>query len=77
LYGPHMEDFLDAKALLDENASGIQVTGPDMLAEKAINLLREPKRLKTYGSRAREAVLKNRNSGERHARVISDLIRRA
>lgn len=76
-YGPHMEDFLDAKALLDENVSGIQVTGPDMLAEKAINLLKEPGRLKSYGSRAREAVIKNRNSGERHARVISDLIRGA
>ncbi len=74
-YGPYMEDFLDAKALLNENGSGIQVTGPDMLADKAINLLREPGRLQSYGLRAREAVIRNMNSGERHARVISDLIR--
>jgi 3-deoxy-D-manno-octulosonic-acid transferase len=73
-YGPHMDDFLDAKALLDANDSGIQVSSPKMLAEKAISLLKAPDLLKNYGARAREAVLKNRNAGERHARVISDLI---
>jgi 3-deoxy-D-manno-octulosonic-acid transferase len=73
-YGPYMDDFLDAKALLDANDSGIQVSSPEMLAEKAISLLRAPDILKNYGARAREAVLRNRNAGERHARVISELI---
>jgi len=73
-YGPSMEDFLDAKALLDENSSGIQVSSPEMLAEKAINLLGSPGLLRDYGSRARETVLKNSNAGERHARVISELV---
>ena len=73
-YGPHMDDFLDAKALLDANDSGIQVSSPEMLAEKAISLLRAPDLLKNYGARARETVLRNRNAGERHARVISELI---
>jgi len=73
-YGPYMDDFLDAKALLDANASGIQVSSPEMLAEKAISLLRSPGLLKDYGARARETVLRNKNAGERHARVISELI---
>ncbi|MDB9822187.1 3-deoxy-D-manno-octulosonic acid transferase [Deltaproteobacteria bacterium] len=73
-YGPHMEDFLDAKALLDENGSGIEVSSPEMIAERAIHLLRDPALLKNYGARARETVLKNRNAAERQARVISGLI---
>ena len=74
LYGPYMEDFLDAKVLLDANDSGIQVTSPEMLAEKVLGLLKDPDLLKNYGSRAREAVLRNRNAGERHARIILDLV---
>jgi 3-deoxy-D-manno-octulosonic-acid transferase len=69
-----MEDFLDAKVLLDANDSGIQVTSPEMLAEKVLGLLKDPDLLKNYGSRAREAVLRNRNAGERHARIILDLV---
>jgi 3-deoxy-D-manno-octulosonic-acid transferase len=74
LYGPHMEDFLDAKAILDANDSGIQVTSPEMLAEKVLSLLKDPDLLKNYGARAREAVFGNRNAGERHARIILDLV---
>ncbi|HJX34047.1 MAG TPA: 3-deoxy-D-manno-octulosonic acid transferase [Desulfatiglandales bacterium] len=76
LYGPYMEDFLDAKSLLDANDSGIQVSSPEMLEEKVIGLLKDPDLLKNYGARAREAVLRNRSAGERHARIISDLIYR-
>ncbi|MFC1868728.1 3-deoxy-D-manno-octulosonic acid transferase, partial [Thermodesulfobacteriota bacterium] len=50
-YGPSMEDFLDAKALLDENNSGIEVSNPEMLAEKVILFLRDPALLKEYGAR--------------------------
>ena len=68
--------IISAKALLDENGSGIQVSSPEMLAEKAINLLRSPELLRDYGSRARETVLKNSNAGDRHARVISELVQK-
>jgi 3-deoxy-D-manno-octulosonic-acid transferase len=75
LYGPSMEDFLDAKALLEENDAGIQVSSPAMLAEKAIMLLRDKALLQGYGARAREAVLKNSKAAERHAAVIAGLLR--
>jgi len=73
-YGPSMEDFLDAKSLLEEVGAGIPVSGPEMLAEKAIWFIRNPDALKTYGARAREAVIRNRDAAEKHARVIAGLI---
>jgi 3-deoxy-D-manno-octulosonic-acid transferase len=73
-YGPSMEDFLDAKALLEEVGGGIPVSSPEMLTEKALWFLNHPDALKTSGERAREAVLRNQNAAENHARVIAELI---
>ena len=75
-YGPFMEDFLDAKTLLEEVGAGIEVSNADMLAEKAMWFLRHPEVLKTYGARAREAVMRNQGAAEKHARVIYRLIYR-
>ena len=76
LYGPSMEDFLDAKSLLEEHGAGITVLNGKMLAEKAIWFLDHPEALLEYGKQAREAVLKNENAAENHAGVILSLIRR-
>ena len=73
LYGPSMEDFLDAKALLEDVGAGIPVLSPEMLAEKAIWFFRHPDALKTCGAQAREAVIRNRNAAEKHAKVIAGL----
>ncbi len=73
-YGPSMEDFLDAKALLEEKGAGIQVSNPEMLAEKAIWLLNHPEALEARGARAREAVMRHHHAAERHAKVISRLL---
>jgi 3-deoxy-D-manno-octulosonic-acid transferase len=73
-YGPSMEDFLDAKALLEEAGGGITVSSPDMLAEKALWFLGRPDVLKTRGQKAKEAVMKNQNASERHANVIARLV---
>ena len=73
-YGPSMEDFQDAKGLLEQYGVDGLVTGPDMLADKAIQLLRTPMALKEQGARARDAVLGNRKASEGHAGVIADLV---
>ena len=73
-YGPSMEDFLDAKALLEGVDAGIPVSGPHMLAEKIIWFLKHPDALKTFGAQAREAVIRNQNASENHANVIAGLI---
>jgi 3-deoxy-D-manno-octulosonic-acid transferase len=74
LYGPSMEDFLDARALLEENNAGIEVSSADMLAEKVIMLLRDKILLDGFGSRARDSVLKNRKAAERHAAVVANIL---
>ena len=73
-YGPSMEDFLDAKALLEEVGAGIPVSSPEMLTEKVLWFLNHPGALKTSGERARASVMRNQNAAEKHARVLAKLI---
>ncbi len=73
-YGPSMEDFLDAKELLEKVGAGIQVSGPETLAEKAVWFLSHPQDLKSVGARARDAVMRNHHAAEKHARVIQQLV---
>lgn len=73
-YGPSMEDFLDAKALLEEVDAGIPISSPGALAEKAIWFLGHPDTLRAYGARAREAVMRNQNAAAKHAQVIARLV---
>jgi 3-deoxy-D-manno-octulosonic-acid transferase len=75
-YGPSMEDFLDAKAMLEEVGAGIPVASPDVLAEKALWFLNHPDALRVSGKQAREAVLRNQNAAENHAKVVAKLIKR-
>jgi 3-deoxy-D-manno-octulosonic-acid transferase len=72
-----MENFLDAKALLEAAGAAVEVTDSAMLAEKAIWLLDHPKELKTRGLKAREVVLKNEGAAERHAMEIARLLERS
>jgi 3-deoxy-D-manno-octulosonic-acid transferase len=72
-YGPSMENFMDAKSLLEANKASLPISSPEMLAEKAIWFLGHPEELEAYGDRARAAALKNKGAGEKHARVIMRL----
>lgn len=74
IYGPFMDNFLDARAVLEENNAGIEVSDPDMLAEKILMLLKDRELLEEYGSSARDSVLKNHKVAERHAKVIADIL---
>jgi len=73
-YGRSMENFLDAKTLLEKVGAGIAVSSPEMLAEKVTWFLRHPDSLKDLGARAREAVIRNQNAADKHASVIAGLI---
>jgi 3-deoxy-D-manno-octulosonic-acid transferase len=72
-YGPSMEDFLDAKAILEEVGAGIPVSSPEMLAKKALWFLRHPETLNSNGGRAREVVIRNQKAADKHAGVIAGL----
>lgn len=72
-YGPFMEDFLDAKALLESVDAGIEVANGEDFAEKAVALLSDPEALRSKGNRARQALMTKIGAAERHARVIAEL----
>lgn len=74
IYGPSMEDFRDAKSLLDRTGGGIQVEDGAGLEKVAGGLLADPARAAQIGGRARAAVLANRGAAHKHARVIRRLL---
>ncbi len=73
-YGPHMDDFRDAREMLQEQDADGTVTDAEMLAGEAIRLLRSRREREMRGERSRRAVLMNRCAGRRHARVVADLL---
>jgi len=75
IYGPSMEDFLDAKALLDKTGGGIQVKDSRELAEKMLHYLTHPDDAKAVGKLAKEAVMSNKGAADKHAAVIFRLVK--
>jgi len=75
-YGPSMDNFLDAKTLLEDAGAGVQVSGAREMAEKVTWFFNRPHEIKSYGERARESVIKNRAAAEKHATVIYRLLYR-
>jgi 3-deoxy-D-manno-octulosonic-acid transferase len=77
LYGPHMDEFRDAGALLAEQGADGTVRDAEMLAAEAVRLLGSTEERADRGQRARRAVLANRRAAGRHARVVADLLEAA
>ena len=75
-YGPSMENFLDAKKILEKAQAGITISNPDMLAEKAIWFLNHPNALERLGSQARDAIRNNHTAARKHALVIVSLFKK-
>jgi 3-deoxy-D-manno-octulosonic-acid transferase len=68
-FGPSMEDFLDAKALLGPSG-GIQVADGRELADKMLYYLNHPEKSAAAGQRARKAVVTRSGAADKHADVI-------
>ena len=73
-YGPFMENFLDARMLLEKAGGGVQVSSPESLAEKAIWFFNHPEDLESYGRKARDAVMNNLGTGDKHAQEIEHVL---
>ena len=73
-YGPSMEDFLDARELLDKTGGGIQVKDGQELTEKAIYYLANPHEAVAIGKLAAQAVISHKGSAGKHADVIYRLL---
>ena len=74
-HGPSMEDFAEARKLLERKGAAVEVTSPDAFVEKALFFLNHPEDLREGGRRAKEAVLSSQGASERHARAIARLMR--
>ena len=69
-YGPYMENFPDARTVLEAADAGIMVGDAQTLSDRAIWFLSHPVELDRLGKRARQAVVDQGRAAERHAEVI-------
>jgi len=74
LYGPSMEDFLDAHQLLQAVGAGIMVRSAAELAERCLALLDHPHELAVKGEAGREAVLAQRGAARKNLDLARSLI---
>jgi len=74
LYGPSMDDFLDAKALLEKAGAGYEVQDPESLARQVVELLQQSDQLAQKGQAAREAILSQQGSTQRNLQLAINLI---
>lgn len=73
LYGPSMEDFLDAKALLEKAGSGIEIASPDQLATAVIELLQSDQ-LTHLGSAGQQIIQSQQGSSARNLELVKKII---
>ena len=74
-YGPSMEDFQDARKILEKERAGVEVKNPEAFAEQALFFLNHQEELREGGRRAKGAVLRSQGASKRHAHVIARLMR--
>ncbi|MEW6333545.1 MAG: glycosyltransferase N-terminal domain-containing protein [Thermodesulfobacteriota bacterium] len=75
-HGPHMEDFWDERALIDEAGGGVTVAGGDALFAGVVELLGDPVRLRQRGEAGRQAVAANTGAAGRYADLIGEVLSR-
>jgi 3-deoxy-D-manno-octulosonic-acid transferase len=73
-FGPNMEDFQDARTLLEASGGGICVQNGRSLADRAGDLLARPDEACRLGRLAKQAVLDSRGAARRHAKVLADIL---
>lgn len=74
LYGPSMEDFLDAREMLEAAGGGLTVADSHDLAAEIIRLFDNPDDLRGMGEKAKGAVLDHRGAAEKHAGCIENML---
>jgi 3-deoxy-D-manno-octulosonic-acid transferase len=74
LFGPSMEDFEEARNLLEGFGGGICVQDEAALVDRALYLLTHCEEARRLGRLAKQAVISNRGAARRHARVLRGLL---
>lgn len=70
LFGPYMDDFSEARTLLEACGAGLCVNNANELTEQAAQLLSQPAEAQRLGRLAKDAVLSNQGAVTRHAHVV-------
>jgi 3-deoxy-D-manno-octulosonic-acid transferase len=73
LYGPHLQNFRWAQAILEEARAGIPVQDTASLAAAAQDLLAHPQERAARGTRARAALLPHQGAARRQAELLVKL----
>lgn len=74
IYGPHMDDFLEAKRLLEEADAGITVHNAAELTDNIKKLVADNALYRRRAENARNAVLANRGAARNTAKLIAALL---
>ncbi|MDO8784615.1 MAG: glycosyltransferase N-terminal domain-containing protein, partial [Syntrophales bacterium] len=73
-YGPHMEDFREEKALLEEAGAGITIRSGGELLEGILELMGDTATFTRKGERGKEMVAANMGAAQRYAELIRKII---
>jgi 3-deoxy-D-manno-octulosonic-acid transferase len=76
LYGPSMEDFLDAHQFLSKVGAGIMVQNGEELADRCLYFWSHPRELKERGEAGKEALLAQRGATQRNLELVRKLLGR-
>ena len=74
LYGSNMDDFLDAKAMLEEHGAGRVVKDGAELYQAVRDLLTAPDQARRKGRAGRDALARHRGAAGRLADMALDLL---
>jgi 3-deoxy-D-manno-octulosonic-acid transferase len=68
-----MEDFAEAKRILEAGGGGMEVSSSDVLAQRILELLETPGECRRRGAAGRQAVLDHLGAATRHVRALASL----
>lgn len=71
-YGPHMDDFLDAKALLEAENAGFCVNTPRELASKLLYFIEKPEEYAVAGRSALKVANRQQGSAQKQIALIKE-----
>jgi 3-deoxy-D-manno-octulosonic-acid transferase len=74
IYGPHLDNFRWAQAILEDAGAGIPVHDAPSLAAALQNLLEHPEVSRDLGARAQAALIPHQGAARRQARLILELL---
>ncbi len=74
MYGPSMEDFADARQLIEAAGGGLTIENASQMAAVAEQWLRKPHLAQSAGRAARQAIQSHRGAADKHASVIKMLL---